>query len=110
MDISAIVADAVAKALADATVQTKAAKTAKPTCEKVATANKAAEKAGYPSLLTKSKAQAKKLGFKTVKDGSFFECRDCGTYCRTYKVLLNSTPLYASQVGAKGKYGCPEYP
>ena len=101
MDISAIVADAVAKALAEASVSTKAVKSAKPTCETVSKANKAAEKAGYPSLLTKSKAQAKKLGFKTVKDGSFFECRDCGTYCRTYKVLLNH---YRTQTGkAKAK-------
>ena len=96
MDISAIVADAVAKALADAAVSTKAAPKPKVTCETVAKVNKAAEKAGYPALLTKSKAQAKKLGFKTVKDGSFFECRDCGTYLRTYKVLLNH---YRMQTG-----------
>ena len=101
MDISAIVADAVAKALADAAVPTKTAKKAKVTCETVNSANKAAEKAGYPQLLTKSEAQATKLGFKTVKDGSFFECRNCGTYCRTYKVLLNHYRMQKGKASVK---------
>ena len=85
-----IVAQAIAKALADV----KPSKAAKPskgkvTCEKVTDVNRKAEKAGFPVLLTTSKAVAKRETFKTTKGGEHFSCRDCGALCRTYGVLMN---------------------
>jgi len=94
MDIEAIVRDAVSKALASKKTSSK--KPAKVVCEKVSVANKKAEKAGFPTLLTTSKAVAKRNNFKTTKSGDNFECRDCGAICRTYGVLMNH---YRNQTG-----------
>ena len=95
MDIEAIVREAVSKALASKKTTSK--KTSKKVvCEKVSDANKKAEKAGFPTLLTTSKAVAKRENFKTTKDGKHFECRDCGVLCRTYGVVMNH---YRNQTG-----------
>ena len=103
MDKKAI-AEAVALALASMTDSKKPTPSkGKVVCEKVAAANKKAEKAGYPTLLTTSKAVAKRENFKTTKDGNNFECRDCGAKCRTYGVLMNH---YRNQTGnTKAKAG-----
>ena len=92
------IAKLIAEALASMETDSKkpAPSKGKVVCEKVAAANKKAEKAGYPTLLTTSKAVAKRENFKTTKDGNNFECRDCGAKCRTYGVLMNH---YRNQTG-----------
>ena len=96
MDKKAI-AEAVALALASMTESKKPVPSkGKVVCEKVAAANKKAEKLGFPTLLTTSKAVANRETFKTTKDGKHFECRDCGVKCRTYGVLMNH---YRNQTG-----------
>jgi len=96
MDIDSIVKDVVAELLKQQGGNKKAnkaksssKKATKKTCESVTKANAKAQKEGFPLLLTTSKAKAKSNGFKTTKAGEFFNCRDCGAYCRTYGVLMN---------------------
>ena len=94
--IAKLIAEALASMETDSKKTSPSAKKGKVVCEKVAAANKKAEKAGFPTLLTTSDVVAKRENFKTTKDGSYFECRDCGAKCRTYGVLMNH---YRNQTG-----------
>ena len=94
--IAKLIAEALASMETDSKKTSPSAKKGKVVCEKVAAANKKAEKAGFPTLLTTSDVVAKRENFKTTKDGSYFECRDCGCKCRTYGVLMNH---YRNQTG-----------
>jgi len=94
--IAKLIAEALASMDTDSKKTSPSTKKGKVVCEKVAAANKKAEKLGFPTLLTTSKKVASENGFRTTKDGSYFECRDCKCLCRTYAVMMNH---YRNQTG-----------